>query len=128
VAGLGDCPDVQPIPEQKSPMKRQKLLPQSLAMNLNHAATPLRVASGSETYSNTMAAPHEYFDLTSNVGFRSRSEMLVRDHGLPEGQSAIVGRHAVMDKHRKAVLAQSGNGVLEQAEVLKGPTTQAYPV
>lgn len=33
-------------------------------MNPNHVATPLCVASGSEAYSNTMAAPHEYFDLT----------------------------------------------------------------
>ena len=31
-------------------------------MNPNHAATPLSVASGSEAYSNTMAAPHELFD------------------------------------------------------------------
>jgi hypothetical protein len=33
-------------------------------MNPNNAGTPLRVATGSEVYSSTMAAPHECFDLT----------------------------------------------------------------
>ena len=33
-------------------------------MNPNNAATPLRVATGSEVSSSTMAAPHEFFDLT----------------------------------------------------------------
>jgi hypothetical protein len=35
-----------------------------LSMNPNNAATPLRVVTGSEVYSSTMAAPHEFLDLT----------------------------------------------------------------
>jgi hypothetical protein len=43
--------------------KSNKLILSSLAINPNQAATHLCVASGSVAYSNTMAAPHEYFDL-----------------------------------------------------------------
>ena len=35
-------------------------------MSPNNAATLLRVATGSEVYSSTMAAPHEFFDLTAS--------------------------------------------------------------
>jgi hypothetical protein len=41
-------------------------------MSPNNAATLLRVATGSEVYSSTMAASHEFLDLTGTDRRRER--------------------------------------------------------
>jgi hypothetical protein len=47
-------------------------------MSPNNAATLLRVATGSEGYSSTMAASHEFFDLTGQVRWLSGATSGVR--------------------------------------------------
>jgi hypothetical protein len=48
-------------------------------MSPNNAATPLRVAVGSEVYSSTMAASHEFFDLTGQERRELISEIVIGD-------------------------------------------------
>ncbi len=66
-------------------------------MSANNAAAPLRVAIGSEVYSSTMAASHEFFDLTGTFssvtdpntgtfnGIMTNQLLGVNDHDVAAG-------------------------------------------